>query len=344
VIGPNANNPQVLQGNYYGNAPYLITPVAGIRNYTNVNYQPGCTMSGTSESGFAAAIAAAQTTDATVLVVGLDQSQESEGLDRVMIAFPGVQEDLIKQVCAASKGPCIVVVMSGSSVDVTAASQSDDVDGIFWVGYPGQSGGQAIADVLFGMYSLVGRLPFTFHTADFINTNSFLDMSMRPNTDSSKGALNAGRTYRFFTGQTLYPFGTGHSYTTFSYQLISSSAVFLNAALIPDVRAARSLFSEEMSAVATVVVINVTNTGTVASDDVVLSYVVPADAGMDGNPIRYLAGFQRIHLIPGQSQLVSFDVSAQSLRLSGADAVFRTRVGKWKIQVEDVEVAVIIQQ
>lgn len=99
---------------------------------------------------FGSAINAARQADATVLVMGLDQSIEAETVDRTGLLLPGRQQDLVSKVAAASKGPTILVIMSGGSVDITFAKNNPRIVGILWAGYPGQAGGAAIADILFG--------------------------------------------------------------------------------------------------------------------------------------------------------------------------------------------------
>lgn len=99
---------------------------------------------------FGAAIDAARQADATILVVGLDQTIEAETVDRAGLLLPGHQQDLVSKVAAASKGPAILVLMSGGPVDITFAKNDPRIVGILWAGYPGQDGGAAIADILFG--------------------------------------------------------------------------------------------------------------------------------------------------------------------------------------------------
>lgn len=99
---------------------------------------------------FGSALNAARQADATVLVMGLDQSIEAETVDRAGLLLPGRQQDLVSKVAAASKGPTILVLMSGGPVDITFAKNDPRIVGILWAGYPGQAGGAAIADVLFG--------------------------------------------------------------------------------------------------------------------------------------------------------------------------------------------------
>lgn len=99
---------------------------------------------------FGPALNAAHQADATVLVMGLDQSVEAETVDRVDLRLPGHQQDLISKVAATSKGPTILVLMSGGPVDISFAKNHPKIAGILWAGYPGQAGGAAIADILFG--------------------------------------------------------------------------------------------------------------------------------------------------------------------------------------------------
>lgn len=99
---------------------------------------------------FGRALDVARQADATVLVMGLDQSIEAENVDRAGLLLPGRQQDLVSKVASASKGPTILVLMSGGPVDITFAKNDPRIKGILWVGYPGQAGGAAIADILFG--------------------------------------------------------------------------------------------------------------------------------------------------------------------------------------------------
>jgi len=215
VIGPNGNATTTMQGNYYGNPPYLISPVEGIGKFAQVTYVEGCQIALTNASDFPAACSAASLADAVVMVMGLDQTQEAEGNDRINITFPGLQLSLIQTVagCILPGTPLIVVVMAGGTVDLTQVKETSQIGAIMWVGYPGQSGGTAIANVIFGEYNPGGRMPYTMYPADYVNEILMTDMDMRPNSTIN----TPGRTYRFYTGEPVYPFGTGLSYTNFSY-------------------------------------------------------------------------------------------------------------------------------
>lgn len=258
----------------------------------------------------------------------MDQSQESEGHDRTSIDLPGVQNKLIDHVAACSKGSIVLVVMSGSSVDLAHAKSLSKVRSILWVGYPGQSGGDAIAKTIFGEYSPAGRLPFTMYPADYVNQVSMFDMGMRPSKS------NPGRTYRFYQGTSIYPFGFGLSYTIFQYQWSDNSVkpVYISASLIDSTIS--QLFASKLSASpefsSSVIV---TNKGTRASDDVVLAFLVPPNPGKDGNPLKVLFGFERINLAPEESKTLHFSTSSFDLSLASLDGSLKTAKGEWKIVI-----------
>ncbi|CAB4321000.1 unnamed protein product [Prunus armeniaca] len=139
-------------------------------------------------------------------------SIEAEGLDRETLTLPGFQEKLVNQVVNATEGTVILVIMSAGPIDVSFAKNVTKIGGIIWVGYPGQAGGDAIAQVIFGDYNPAGRLPFTWYPKEYADQVQMTDMNMRANTSRNF----PGRTYRFYTGKTVYEFGHGLSYSTFT--------------------------------------------------------------------------------------------------------------------------------
>eukprot|EP01116_Phalansterium_solitarium_P000419 TRINITY_DN10277_c0_g1_i1.p1 TRINITY_DN10277_c0_g1~~TRINITY_DN10277_c0_g1_i1.p1 ORF type:complete len:893 (+),score=326.58 TRINITY_DN10277_c0_g1_i1:215-2893(+) len=335
VVGPNGDATTTMQGNYQGTPPYLISPLAGIQAYApSSTFVQGCQISGSDQSGFAAAQKAAANADATVIVVGLDQSQESEGNDRYITDLPGVQNQFITAVAASSAGPVIVVVMAGGSVDLTVPTTDPKVSAVLWVGYPGQSGGIALANILFGATNPSGRMPYTLFTKDVPNEFNFLDMHMRPGTG------NAGRTYRFYTGAPVFEFGHGLSYTTFTFTAGSAglSASFDQvekyALTNPENYLAPAIDSKFYSLAANTT-ITVNNTGSVAGRVSVLAFLVPPNPGQNGNPLRYLFWFDKTYLLPGQSQ--TFTVPAQAHDLTVADEYGRRRAlrGDWKLVINN---------
>lgn len=155
IIGPNANATEAMISIYAGVPCQYTTPLAGLQKYVqNVSYEPGCGNVGcTNGSQIEAAVEAAAKADVVVVVVGLDQSIEREGLDRENLTLPGFQERLVREVANATSGSVVLVVMSGGPVDVGFAKNISKIGAILWVGYPGQDGGDAIAQVLFGDYN-----------------------------------------------------------------------------------------------------------------------------------------------------------------------------------------------
>ncbi len=230
------------------------------------------------------ALDAAKQADAVVMVMGLSPRLEGEemrvpvegysGGDRVSIGIPKIQEDLMQKVMALKK-PTVLVLMNGSAVAVNWAR--DNVPAIVETWYPGQAGGDALADVLFGDYNPAGRLPVTFYKS-LDQLPPFMDYSMKQ------------RTYRFFTGEPLYPFGYGLSYTTFGYRKLS---VPKQAKPGEDVK----------------VSVEVENTGAIAGEEVVELYVTTAGDG----PIRSLAGFKRVSLKPHERMTVPFTLTGRQL-------------------------------
>jgi beta-glucosidase-like glycosyl hydrolase len=156
VVGPHAEATVAMIGNYAGKPCRYTTPLQGVAGYVRqAVHAAGCAdvaCAGTRQP-VAAAVDAARRADATVVVAGLDQKVEAEGLDRSTLLLPGRQAELISAVARASKGPVVLVLMSGGPIDIAFALNDPKVAAILWVGYPGQAGGQAIADVIFGHYN-----------------------------------------------------------------------------------------------------------------------------------------------------------------------------------------------
>lgn len=151
VIGPNSDATVTMIGNYAGVACGYISPLQGISKYVKTIHEKGCADVGCAGNQLiAAAEAAARVADAVVVVVGLDQSIEAEFRDRNGVLLPGHQEELVRRVGRACKGPTVVVLLSGGPIDVSFAKNDAKISAILWAGYPGQAGGAAIADVLFG--------------------------------------------------------------------------------------------------------------------------------------------------------------------------------------------------
>ena len=230
------------------------------------------------------ALEAARKADAVVLVLGLSPRLEGEemkvpvegfsGGDRVDIGLPAVQERLMREVAALGK-PTVLVLLNGSALAATWADEH--LPAIVEAWYPGQAAGTAIADVLFGDYNPAGRLPVTFYRS-VSDLPPFGDYRM------------AGRTYRYFKGRPLYPFGHGLSYSRFEYRGLAAG---------PSKESRGGLRAGA----------DVQNTGAIAGDEVVQLYVSAAGPG----PIRSLQGFRRITLAAGETRRVWFELTAQQL-------------------------------
>ncbi|KAK4440138.1 putative beta-D-xylosidase 2 [Sesamum alatum] len=262
---------------------------------------------------------AASKADVTVLIVGLDLSVEAESLDREDLLLPGYQSQLISQVAEVSKGPVVVVVMSAGGVDISFAKNDPNVHSIIWARYPGEEGGRAIADVVFGRYNPGGRLPLTWHENDYVQMLPMTSMPLRP-VDSLG---YPGRTYKFFNGSTVYPFRYGLSYTNFTYNLVSSNHR-LNISLnefghCKDLEYADGLYKPACPAVQTDdlqcdrhnirLAIEVTNTGNRDGSHVVIMYW-SAPSGIGEAPIKQLIGFKRVFLKSWRSEIVNFELNA----------------------------------
>ena len=171
-----------------------------------------------------------------------------------------------------------------------------NANGVLWVGYPGQSGGQAIAEVLYGTVNPSGRLPFTIYPADYVNQISFFNMSMR---------APPGRTYKFYTGIPVYAFGTGLSYTQFEYKwsMLPEGALKDEPLTLTTDHLKGSNVSYEAE---------ITNTGKMAGSTSVLAYIT---SDTPGAPIKQLFSFQKITLGPGESKKLFFSATADTFKL-----------------------------
>jgi beta-D-xylosidase 4 len=287
VIGPNANEARVLWGNYEGLPPYTITHLAGIQKafQGNVTYAKGCHVKGEDKSGFPDAIKAASAADVVVLVVGIDQSVESEGLDRYNITLPGVQNDLAVAVMTASKNPIIVVLVNGGPLDITYLRDSPRVGAIVEAWYGGQSAGTALADVLFGVYNPGGVLPVTFYPANYVNMTPLTDMNMRP---------FPGRTYRYLQIDPVWRFGFGLSYTSFAVAFEDgNSEMQLNRPVNSELR------------------VIVKNIGDRDGDYVALAFAKSSSDDYT-SPHGALFAFERVHVKAGQATMVKLPITNDS--------------------------------
>ncbi|CAH1443281.1 unnamed protein product [Lactuca virosa] len=217
VIGPNANSAYTLIGNYAGPPCKSIEPLKALQSYVkNTQYHKGCNFVNCTSASINEAVEVAKKADYVVLFMGLDQGEEREDFDRVDLVLPGKQRDLISSVAKAAKKPVILVMICGGPVDISFAKRDPKIGGILWAGYPGESGGIALAEIIFGDHNPGGKLPMTWYPKEFVKI-PMTDMRMRPQPSSGY----PGRTYRFYTGRKVFLFGYGLSYSKYTYEFVS---------------------------------------------------------------------------------------------------------------------------
>ncbi len=290
IIGPSAGICQTdASGSSWVTPFYSVSPLEGIENKigsSRVIYAKGCDINSSDTTGFQAAVNAAASADYVVYVGGLDGTQEGEGFDRVggSIDLPGEQETLINRLAAANKN-LICVIESGGICGLHGCIGS--MKGLIYGFYPGQEGGNAIADVLFGDYNPGGKLPVTMPVSD---------AQLPPYTLSYDNEYGAG--YRWFDQMGYKPefaFGFGLSYTTFN---------FTNLSITP----ASGSVGHDIN-----VSVDVTNTGKVPGDEVAQLYISHTSSAGLWMPVKQLEGFKRVPLNPGETKTVTFKLTNDNL-------------------------------
>jgi beta-glucosidase len=257
------------------------------------------------------AVELAKSSDVVIFVGGITSQLEGEemrvdydgfkGGDRTTLDLPRVQENLLK-VLSSTGTPIVLVLTSGSALSIRW--EKENIPAIMQLWYPGQEGGTALADVLFGDYNPAGRLPITCYSS-VDQLPPFEDYTM------------SGRTYRYFKGEPLFSFGYGLSYTKFEYSNLS----------IPD--EVKTNDSMRVS-------VDVRNTGKTAGDEVVELYVKNLTATVPV-PTHSLQGFKRIHLQPGEKQTVQFQLHPKQLAIVTEQKKFVVEPGKFEITAGGVQ-------
>mgnify|MGYP005836709645 CR=1 FL=1 len=309
VAGPIKEDIRPLQGNYYGYSPNMVTLMQGLVGAvspgTKVTFIKGCDLTGDrpiDEGGIKWNI-----DDADVIIATLGLSPEMEGEegdaaaseaqgDRIRIGLPRRQEELLKRLHATGK-PVVLVLTGGSPIEIKWAAEN--IPAIIMAWYPGEEGGNAVADVIFGDYNPAGRLPITFYES-LEQVPPFENYNMK------------GRTYRFMTDEPTYRFGYGLSYTTFAYSNLKLS---------------KKRISKDESVTVSV---DVKNTGKRAGDEVVQLYVSDIEASVPV-PLIHLEGFKRIHLRTRQKKTVKFDLTPRQLSAFDNEGKPFVEPGKFKI-------------
>lgn len=311
VVGPTATSVEALLGNYHGINEHLTTLLEGIAaslpEGVRLEYRPGTQVAQPNLNTHDWSVFESGNVDVTIACMGLTSMLEGEEGDAILspengdrtdIGLPAVQVEYLKRLSA--HGARIVLVLTGGS-PIALPEIADMVEAIVFVWYPGQEGGRAVADVLFGKQVPSGKLPLTFpkSTADL---PPFEDYSM------------ANRTYRYTTCEPLFPFGFGLSYTSFAYDDLKLSKKILKP-------------GETLSAS-----LKLTNTGALPGEEVVQFYLTDLAASVPV-PQYSLAGFQRIALQPGESCELNFSITPEMLGLVDLDGKSRLEPGDFRLSV-----------
>ncbi|KAI3895110.1 hypothetical protein MKW92_048094 [Papaver armeniacum] len=316
VIGPNANVAKTLQGNYFGPPCKTITPFEALKGYVrDTFYHPGCgSVACNSSVSIDQAVKLAKSVDNVIMVMGLDQTEEQEELDRVDLLLPGKQRALITSVAKAAKRPIVLVILSGGPVDIAFAKRDRKIGSIIWAGYPGEAGGAALAQVIFGDHNPGGRLPITWYPQEFTKI-PMTDMRMRANPATGY----PGRTYRFYKGRKVFKFGHGLSYSKYRYQFakvdqnqisltqFSNIQALVNKESVPylSVSDVGTEYCEKLKFLATV---GVENSGEMSGKHPVLLFIRQSET-RHGSPVKQLIGFQSVKLAAGEKADLEFTLS-----------------------------------
>jgi beta-glucosidase len=311
VTGPSATSLEVLLGNYYGLNDQMSTLLEGLAGRVpesmGIQYHPGALLMHPNALEKTWAPYMAQKAELTIACVGsspLLEGEEGESLltpnngDRVGISLPASQVDYIKKL--AEVGAKIVLVVTGGS-PLALAEVEDLVEAILFVWYPGQEGGKAVADVLFGDVSPGGKLPVTFPKS-LDNLPPFEDYAM------------AGRTYRYMTQEPLYPFGFGLGYSRFEYAELTLEKSAVSA-------------GESLS-----LSVQVRNTGECAAAEVVQFYLSDLEASAP-IPLYHLVCFERVFLQPGKSRTLPFTLTPEMMSFFDEQGELQLEAGAFRLEV-----------
>lgn len=318
VTGPMADDARAWWSRYGAQRLGFVTPLEGIREalkgVAEVHYQKGVDVADADwpesdvykkapdaevMTGISAAIKAAADADVIIACMGESDAQCRESRSRISLDLPGYQEDLLRALHATGK-PVVLVLSNGRPLSVQFAAR--EIPAILEMWFPGEEGGHALADVLFGRYNPAGRLPVTVPQS--VGQLPF-NFPYKPGSqDQDYGQVQGP----------LYPFGHGLSYTTFAYDALSISPT-------------RARADETVS-----VELTVTNTGDRAGDEVVQLYLRDDYSSVTTWDQR-LVGFERIHLAAGEAKKVSFEIKREHLELFNADQKWVVEPGRFTLML-----------
>lgn len=312
VVGHHAASTEVLLGNYNGVSDQMVTILEGIVGKvslgTTVEYKHATLLDRENINPIDWTTGEAHNYDVIVAVMGISgllEGEEGESIaspdrgDRFDIRLPQNQVNYLRKLRSKGDKPIILILTGGSPAAIPEVPEL--VDAILWVWYPGEQGGNAVADVLFGDVNPAGRLPITFPKS-VDQLPAYDDYSME------------GRTYRYMTDDPLYPFGFGLSYSKFAYQDIKLSAFEIKKNDSVDVS------------------VTVVNNGPFDGDEVVQCYLTDIEASTR-TPRFALKGFERIHLKKGETAVVQFTVTPEMMMLVNDDGEKVLEKGQFKITI-----------
>ena len=308
VIGPTAANAEVLMGNYYGISESLTTLIEGVAarlpEGIRLEYRPGTLLLHVPAALSPWTTMDASRADIVIACMGLSPQMEGEegdaiestvNGDRTEIGLPAVQADYLRLL--RENGSRLVLVLTGGSA-LALGDVADLADAILYIWYPGQEGGRALADVLFGHVTPSGKLPLTFPRS-LEQLPPFEEYDMK------------GRTYRYMAEDPQFPFGFGLSYTQFVYEGLEAPAKIKAGEPLP-------------------VQVTMRNSGSIDADEVVQLYLSAA-ATAAGDPLYTLVGFSRVQLAAGEAQTVAFTLTGDELGTVDADGRLAVRPGAYRL-------------
>lgn len=335
LIGPNCNSTLVLQGNY-GGAFCLDGPhgpetdcLPSILMAIQAAYAPdaqwvqGSGVNTVTPGGLEQAAQLAASADTIIMCLGLDQTQEAEQHDRYNLTLPAPQLALFNTVAAAaapSSTPLIVVLIHGGAIALpeVAAGASAILDGF----YPGVTAGSAIADAIFGAYNPGGKLPYTVYPPEYQFAYNFTHMDIA--NSSVSGGASGGRTYRYYTGEPLWPFGFGLSYSNWTIAWSGTP---------PPATVSLSVSSPSS---AVMLNLSLTNVGPLDGDEVVQAYYAPVRGSFGLAeppflPIQQVFAFQRLHVRTGQTATLAIPLAATDLQVTDNTNTKRPLPGQYLV-------------
>ncbi len=312
LTGPFANSSDMLMGSYYGVSSSLVTILEGVTDAltpgTSLNYRSGALPFQENINPKNWAPMVAKESDVTICVVGITADREGEGVDAIASDHEGDRRDLrlpenqikyVQKIAEVKKGPLVLVIASGSPVSLEGIEEH--CEAILQIWYPGEQGGNAVADVLFGRVSPSGHLPITF-PKNVSQLPPFEDYSMQ------------GRTYKYMTEEPMYPFGFGLTYSKVEFKELQLSQ--------------QKLHADETLRIDMVV----ENVGDFDVEEVVQLYLCPMDTS-GGVPMKSLKAFSRVALRQGVAKSLTFNLSPDQLKFINEEGEAQWRKGKYRVLV-----------